>query len=209
MAHDRARPGFGNHRGAEQRFLFFQSAHHEITRLQPPIDVPLSRLVAVVQEQCALRLAPSHGKLILLGEVADASEVEHHDRLQRVLPCHAQCAVIDQLHQTEESHHRRHGQAMYAPRIGAAITAFGRSKTPNAHSASASTCTGTRSGASRSAAAKTIAAASNQEIANSTSRQMIPTRTKAGGSSANSASTNATRVERRATANARRPKPSQ
>ena len=98
---------------------------------------------------------------------------------------------------------------MYATSIGAATSAFGRSNTPNAHSASASTCAGIRTRAPRSTTANAVAAASSQVVANSTSRQIIPTKTKAGGSSANNGSNNAKRRERRATANASRPKPNQ
>ena len=96
-------PGFGDNRRAEQLLLPFDLAHHEIAGLEPPIDVPLGRLVAAVQEQRGLGLAPVDRKLVLLGEVADAAEVEHHDRLQRMLPRRAERAVIDHLHQREKT----------------------------------------------------------------------------------------------------------
>ena len=66
-----------------------------------------------------------------------------------------------------------------------------------------------RKRAPRSAAANTITAASSQVVANNISRQMIPTKTKAGGVSANSGSKSANRLERRAIAKASKPKPSQ
>ena len=52
-------------------------------------------------------------------------------------------------------------------------------------------------------------AASNQQVANNTSRQMIPTKTNAGGISARNGSNSATRFARAASANEARPKPSQ
>ena len=97
MAHDRTRPGFGDRRRAEQLLLAFDLAHHEIAGLEPPIDVPLGRLIAGVQKQRALGLAPGDRKLVLPGEVADAAEVEYHDRVQRMLSRCAERAVIDQL----------------------------------------------------------------------------------------------------------------
>ena len=88
----------------------FDFAHHEIARLEPPIDVPLGRLVAG-SKSIALRASLQlDRKLVLLGEMADAAEVEHHDRLQRVLPRHAERAVIDHLHQGKKSHHGRDEQ---------------------------------------------------------------------------------------------------
>jgi hypothetical protein len=110
MAHDRLRPGFGDCRRTEQSLLAFDLAHHEIAGLQPPIDVPLGRSIAGVQQQRALRLAPGDWKLVLPGEVADAAEVEYHDRLQRMLSRRAERAVIHDLHQREKSHHRRDEQ---------------------------------------------------------------------------------------------------
>ena len=68
---------------------------------------------------------------------------------------------------------------------------------------------GTRSLALRSATAKASAAANSHDVANSTSRQMMPTKTKAGGDSASNSSTTASQIERRASVNASRPKASQ
>ena len=115
MAHHRVRPGFGQRRGAEQLLLPFDPAHHEIARLEPPVDVPLGRPVAAIQQQPAFSLAPGDGKLVLLAEVADAAEVEHDDRMQRMLPRRAQRAVVDELHQREESRHGRDEQDRAAP----------------------------------------------------------------------------------------------
>ena len=200
MTHDCARPGFGDNRRAEQLFLALDLAHYEIAGLQPPIDVPLGRLIAGVEEQRAFRLAPGDGKLVLLGEVADAAEVEYHDRLQGMLPRRAECAVIHHLHQCKKSRHRRDEQYRSA--------LPGRLRRPSDVSGEDGSCdqrVRTQQNAQRaehkrqhlyhnakaraaSAVANTIAAASNQVVANSTSRQMIPTKTKAGGVSASSGS---------------------
>ena len=103
----------------------------------------------------------------------------------------------------------REGHTMYAARIGAAISAFGRSNTPKAHSASAAACPATRTFMRRSAAAKAVVAASSHVVANSTSRQIIPTKTKAGGIKANSGTNRAIARERGAIASASTPKAAQ
>ena len=101
------------------------------------------------------------------------------------------------------------GQIIYAPRMGAAISAFGRNKTPNPHSASANACTDARSLVLLSAAAKAIVPASSHVTANSTSRQMMPTKTKAGGTSTKIGNSSAGQIESGASVNANIPKASQ
>jgi hypothetical protein len=46
--------------------------------------------------------------LILLGKVADAGDVEDHDRVHRMLPHRAKRAVIHNLHQRKKPDPRRH-----------------------------------------------------------------------------------------------------
>src|ERR1700712_960079 len=110
MTHDCENPDFGDDSRAEQLLLALDLAHYEIAGFQSPIDIPLGRLIAGVQEQRTFRLAPGDGKLVLPGEVADAAEVEYHDRLQGMLPRRAERAVIHSLHQREKPHHRRDEQ---------------------------------------------------------------------------------------------------
>ncbi len=86
------------------------------------------------------------------------------------------------------------------------MSAFGRNKTPRAHSINAATCPITRNPAPRGEDAKTMTAASNQVVANSTSRQMVPTNMKAGGISARIGTRIASHISRRAVAKASNPK---
>ena len=61
MPQDRKQPGLRYCRRAEQAFFALDLSHHEIARLEPPIDVPLGRLVAAVQQQRVLRSLQSTG----------------------------------------------------------------------------------------------------------------------------------------------------
>src|SRR5262249_47319277 len=45
-------------------------------------------------------------KLVFLGEMTDPAKIKDHDRLQRMLPCRAEYAVVDKLHKTEKSDDR-------------------------------------------------------------------------------------------------------
>src|SRR5664279_493303 len=96
-----APPRRGQSRGAED-FFAFEPLHHELARLEPPIDVPLGWFVTAVQEQLRLGLAPGDRKLILLGEMAYAGEIVDQDRMQRVLADGAKRAVIHHLHQAKQ-----------------------------------------------------------------------------------------------------------
>jgi hypothetical protein len=89
------------------------------------------------------------------------------------------------------------------------MSAFGRSKTPKAHSTVATACTVRRNLPPQPAAAKAMTAASSQDVANSMSRQMMPTKTNAGGASARMGTSAANQTDRRAIVNASTPKPTQ
>ena len=108
MFEDGVGPGPGQSGGAEKLFLALQFFHDEFARFQPPINVPQRRLVAAIDEQRRLGRGKGHGKLVLLGEMADAAEVEDHDRVQRMLPRGMKHAVIDELHQSEQRDPDRH-----------------------------------------------------------------------------------------------------
>src|SRR5664279_1316702 len=96
------------------------------------------------------------------------------------------------------------GQMIAAARIGAAMSALGRSMTP-----SAIACTGTRSLVPRSATATASAADNNHVVANKTSRQRMPIKTKVGGDSASNSSVTAGQIECLAKVKASNPNASQ
>jgi len=123
---------------------------------------------------------------------------------KRMLPCRPERAVIDHLHQREKSCHGR-GRTRIAVRFHdicfghCNVSAedwccdqrhFGRSKNAEAATMPEPASAPAREGRRRRVRrrAKAIAAASSQVVANSMSRQMIPTKTKAGGISASSGS---------------------
>ena len=121
MVRNGADPGIGHGRRAEQLFFLFQFLHHELARRAGPIDVPLGRLVANVQKQRRLGLIPADRELVLLGEMADAAEIEDHDRLQRMLADGSQRAVVDNLYQAKKHRHGGHehdGRSLPAKLIG-------------------------------------------------------------------------------------------
>ena len=93
--------------------------------------------------------------------------------------------------------------------IGAASKAFGLSKTPSITNTSASTCPVNLIGDGRSDTANATVAASNQHVANRTSRQMIPAKARAGGIIASKGNSNALVLPRDASASDRMPKPIQ
>ena len=93
--------------------------------------------------------------------------------------------------------------------VGAASKAFGLNNIPRITSASASACPVNLIGDGRSDTANATVAASNQHVANRTSRQMIPTRPSAGGVIASRGSSSALALPRDASTSARTPKPSQ
>jgi len=90
--------------------LALDRPHHEAAGLKSPIDVPLDRLVAAVQQHFILRRAPIDRILVLFCEVTDAAEVEDHDRLQRMLSRRTESAVVDKLNDRKEAEHRRDEQ---------------------------------------------------------------------------------------------------
>jgi len=162
-----ARASFGNHRRANSPSSFSSrriTKSQGFSRHRCPTGSAGSSCSRAACSQARSRLR----KLILLGEVlmpprSNTMIVCNGVAVSRPMRRNRPPAPDRRIPPSPDKQDRvrfryiRHGQAIYAPRIGAAITAFGRSKTPNPHSASASTCTGTRSGAPRSAA-KTIAA---------------------------------------------------
>ena len=104
---DCTRPGLRDRGRAEQLFFRFDLVHDKFARFEPPIEIPFGRPIAAVQQQGRVALVPGDGKLVFLGEVADAAEVKDHDRLQWMLPCRSEHTVIDELHKTKEDGNRR------------------------------------------------------------------------------------------------------
>src|SRR5882757_5949412 len=107
MPNNGLQPGPGYRGRAEQALLPFDHAHHEIARLEPPINVPLSWLVAAVEQHFVFRFTPVDWKLVLFRVVADAAEIEDHDCLQRMLSFRVQHTVVDELHDAKETNHGR------------------------------------------------------------------------------------------------------
>ena len=103
---DRTCPRIRDHGRAEQFLFFFDLAHDEFARLESPIKIPFGWSIAAVQKQGRVALVPRDRKLVFLGEVADPAEVKNHDRLQRMLPCRSERAVIDELHKAKEGSNR-------------------------------------------------------------------------------------------------------
>jgi hypothetical protein len=110
VPHDRARPSLRDCGRAEQLFFRFDLVHDEFARFEPPIEIPFGRPIAAVQQQSGVALVPGDRELIFLGEVADATEVKNHDRLQRMLPSRRQSAVVDELHKPKEGGNRGNEQ---------------------------------------------------------------------------------------------------
>src|SRR3954466_8516992 len=107
MTENCCQPCPGYRRGTEQAFFALDLAHHEITWLEPPINVPLRRLVTFIEQHRFFRCAPVDRKLVFFREVADAAEIEDHDRLQRMLSFRIQDTVVNELHDAKQTKHRR------------------------------------------------------------------------------------------------------
>jgi hypothetical protein len=70
-----------------------------------PVSVPLHRLITFSLDVDYFIAIPGTGKLILSGEVTNASKIVDHERMCRVLLLRFECAVVDQWD------HHEHGDS--------------------------------------------------------------------------------------------------
>src|SRR5262249_58886809 len=93
---DRVAPG-RDELGRTEEPLLVKALHDETAGNAPPVEIPFRRTVAVPGDHRGLLGRPRSGKAIGGGKVADAAEIEDHDRLDGMLPLGAEHALIDEL----------------------------------------------------------------------------------------------------------------